>query len=608
MSLGESMPSLLVERIGWTLIHFVWEGLLVALVLAVGLFVARRKSANVRYGMACVALVLLATLPVATFFATQPAEPTAIERQTAHGTQRVLELPPAARVRPIDIAVQPYLPGLVVGWALGASLLALRLLGAFAQIQRLRRKGKPATAEWEALFQEAMVRIGVWRRVKLLSSDRVQVPCAFGIFRAVVILPTEMLTRLPADYIQALMLHELAHVRRHDYLVNLLQSLLETLLFYHPAVWWVSRVVRDEREHCCDDIAARAFGDPVRYARALTRLEEHRKALPRFSLAANGGTLLARIQRLLGIPMKTRLAHPAWPLAAILVFAITATSAAMQTQSPQHKTSTHHSRHAKKPTKLSAKPVGRVVQKVSSRSAGTNGVKAAISSLHNVFAVRNVAVAPAKMPVKTSASPVLPIDTRADRFVERHGVPVSSGSGPKAFVPGEPKIADLGNGRVSVSLTKSWASDSILALAKAAKLAVVIGQIEEVPLTIHLPDYPADEALEMMVREAGLSLRRDQGRTWFVEAKGKQSDTDATVGDPQHIFIKLDGVEMSKAAMSLAKASGRSIVVTPSQYGQITLSLNDVTYDEAVLALCAAAEHATYRNRGAITYILPGKD
>jgi len=92
--------------------------------------------------------------------------------------------------------------------------------------------------------------------------------------------------------------HELAHIRRHDFIVNLMQSVVETLLFYHPAVWWISQQIRVEREHCCDDLAVAVFGDPLQYARALTRFEELRITAAQTALAANGGSLLGRIRRL----------------------------------------------------------------------------------------------------------------------------------------------------------------------------------------------------------------------------------------------------------------------------------------------------------------------
>ena len=137
--------------------------------------------------------------------------------------------------------------------------------------------------------------------VQLLESTRVAVPMAVGWLRPAILLPVTALTGLPSDQLEAILAHELAHTRRYDYLVNLIQSAVETLLFYHPAVWWVSGRIRVEREHCCDDQAVAACGDRVLYARALAALEEQRGSGWRLAPSARDGSLLARVRRLLGV-------------------------------------------------------------------------------------------------------------------------------------------------------------------------------------------------------------------------------------------------------------------------------------------------------------------
>ncbi len=121
-----------------------------------------------------------------------------------------------------------------------------------------------------------------------------------GWVRPVILLPASALTGLTPQQLEAIIAHELAHIRRHDYLINMLQALVETLLFYHPAVWWVSRRIRQEREHCCDDLAVAVCGDAFAYARALLEMERLRAAGPQLAVAANGGLLMNRIQRLIG--------------------------------------------------------------------------------------------------------------------------------------------------------------------------------------------------------------------------------------------------------------------------------------------------------------------
>ena len=157
-----------------------------------------------------------------------------------------------------------------------------------------------APPEWQETLRKLGAQIGLSRPVRLLVSALVQVPTVVGWLRPVVLVPVGALGGLPAEHLEALLLHELAHIRRHDYLVNILQSVAEALLFYHPAVWWVSGHIRAERELCCDDVAVSVTGDALTYARALAQLESYRPAHLSAALAANGGSLADRIARLLG--------------------------------------------------------------------------------------------------------------------------------------------------------------------------------------------------------------------------------------------------------------------------------------------------------------------
>ena len=167
-------------------------------------------------------------------------------------------------------------------------------------------------------MQSLAHRFGIDRPVRVFESTLVRVPTVVGCLRPVILLPASVITGLAPAYLDAVLAHELAHVRRHDYLVNVLQSLVETLLFYHPAVWWCSRQIRIEREHCCDDMVVEAGGNRVAYAAALAQLEELRGLQPMLSLNASGGRLVDRIRRLLGeSPMKER-RSTMWTIAAAL--------------------------------------------------------------------------------------------------------------------------------------------------------------------------------------------------------------------------------------------------------------------------------------------------
>ena len=303
----------LAQVAGWTLLHFVWQGALIALLPFIVQALSTRQSARLRYGTACLALLMMAVTPAITFsLLKRPGAPAGgpvlnLERLSANlssgrwNSATSLESFSPSWLQSIDAGVSPWLPWLTVAWLFGVFFLSLRLAGGLFYTQRLRRNRTfPIGAEWQQKLQRLCQQLQIRQTVVLLESARIQVPTVIGWLRPVILLPASTLTGLTAQQLEAVLAHELAHIRRYDYLVNLLQTAVETLLFYHPAVWWVSKQARLEREHCCDDLAVAVQGNTLAYARALAELETLRGSGPRFALAANGGSLLARIERLLG--------------------------------------------------------------------------------------------------------------------------------------------------------------------------------------------------------------------------------------------------------------------------------------------------------------------
>lgn len=246
------------------------------------------------------------------------------------------------RVNPPAIGemVGPWLPSLFTGWLAGVVLLSLWHVGGWAQSRRLaRRDTRPVEEAWRARLGELRERMRIGRAVEILESARVAVPTVIGWLSPVILVPASVFSGLAPRQLEAVLAHELAHVRRHDYLINLLQAVVETLLFYHPAVWWVSRQVRIERESCCDDLALEVCGDRLGYARALAALEELRAPAPRLALAANGGELLARIRRLAGVPAPSAARPSAWLAGAFAVaflLSAAAVQSARQPAAPAH--------------------------------------------------------------------------------------------------------------------------------------------------------------------------------------------------------------------------------------------------------------------------------
>jgi len=298
--------------LGWALVHSLWQGALAAMALAVLDALLRRSSARLRYALAALTLLVMLLLPAATFVSLrQAADGVPLATRTAETVAAGSPIRDAPLAVPGSVfggaprfrdRLEGAFPALVSAWLCGVLLLSLRALGGWAQAQRVRRSGSPTAMEsLERALRRLCERLEVSRPVQLLESALVEVPMVIGWLRPVVIFPASALTGLSPLQVEAILAHELAHVRRLDYLANLLQGIVETLLFYHPCVHWVSHRMRVEREHCCDDLAVAACGDALGYARALADLEGLRSA-PRLALAASGGSLLERVARLVGGP------------------------------------------------------------------------------------------------------------------------------------------------------------------------------------------------------------------------------------------------------------------------------------------------------------------
>ena len=330
-----------VEAIGWPLVHFIWQGSAVALILAVVLELLRRRSAGLRYNISTVALGVMALLPAVTALTLpdrlQPAESLpAAESEVSAAPSRPVATTPTAIVNQsqvidtrtvrnsggTDDLITRALPWIVAGWLAGVVLLSIRLVGGWYRARRLVRVGTgPVSQTLEQLTRRLMNRLAISQPVRLLESVLIDVPAVVGWLRPVILIPVSAVTGLTPHQLELLLAHELAHVRRHDYLVNLLQSVVEILFFYHPAMWWVSRRIRQERENCCDDLAAALSGDPQAYAHTLLALEQLRARDLGLAAAATGGDLFQRVRRLLKPEVESKLGSR-WPAGALTIVLI----------------------------------------------------------------------------------------------------------------------------------------------------------------------------------------------------------------------------------------------------------------------------------------------
>jgi beta-lactamase regulating signal transducer with metallopeptidase domain len=352
-----------LHRLGWVVLHSLWQAAAVAAVLAVALRILPRRTAFGQEARYLLATLALFSLPVACGVTWTLVEPARLPLRAAadRGQQPAatlvipaavadsLDRGPIARASTASPAVpaaeptaplsasdairilaaraaavaEPWLPTCAAVWLTGALAAALRLVVGWSLTRRLVATAAPLPdASWQTRLTRWTTALGIAAPIRILASSRVDVPIVVGWLRPVVIWPVAAVTGMPPEQIDAILAHELAHVRRHDVLVNLMQSVIEAVFFHHPAAWWISAQVRAEREHCADELAIRALaagkaGSRISYATALLSLEERRQAI--LVAAANGGSLGDRIRRLVGIEQQS--GHPTRLAAAVVVLA-----------------------------------------------------------------------------------------------------------------------------------------------------------------------------------------------------------------------------------------------------------------------------------------------
>jgi len=316
------------QRLAWTLLHFFWQGALLGLAAWAVFALLRRQRPQLRYLAGCAFLLACLGSAILTYLLLAPplqapgqsmglaafaaGFPEVQARPTA-----MLEATSSEASLPWQLRLQPCLPWILAAWTAGVLILSLRTVGGWLWLRRLKAAATPVTEpEWlDRLVRSA----GLRRAIRFLESARVITPMCMGLLRPVVLLPLGFFANLDPLAAEAVLAHELAHIKRLDGLVNGLQCVIEVLFFFHPAVWWISRRIRTEREHCCDDAAVLACGDAVYYAETLSRLDELRDRPLSLALQARGGNLMERLRRLLlADPPQLRFATPSLLLAAAL--------------------------------------------------------------------------------------------------------------------------------------------------------------------------------------------------------------------------------------------------------------------------------------------------
>ena len=328
------LDSAFAYHLGWTLLHFLWQGAVVGVFYVCLRNLMADAAPQALYILSLTMLAALALLPVATFWYLS-GTPLAVRpvQGFAAGTHIFIPPPQTSWLEALRSLLHPLVPWTVPVWSVGVALLGFKSIAGWRRARRLTRHASHmAPAAWQATTARLAAQVGVRVRVSLMITAQVTVPCVVGWLKPVILLPPAALTGLSTLQLEMVLAHELSHVHRHDYLVNLLQIMVETLLFYHPVVRWISRDARREREHCCDDTAVHACGDALHYAHALTDLEALRSGEITPAVGLNGGDLAMRVERLIA-------PHPA---AAMPRLASTALISALCFVSLMALTSTRH--------------------------------------------------------------------------------------------------------------------------------------------------------------------------------------------------------------------------------------------------------------------------
>ncbi|HYJ39758.1 MAG TPA: M56 family metallopeptidase [Steroidobacteraceae bacterium] len=296
----------LMRTLAWSLLHFLWQGAAIAAVAAAFMFVFRKPATRYLVGIAALALMLVSFGITFTLISGSSGAAAEVSAAGAPAAASLSSL--GAHASPdfhlgeqAAVSSEGGFLWIARTWLAGVFVFALRIAFGLLVIEHLRRRNLIALPD--ALvdrFRALQRRLGIRRNVRYAECHSLSVPAVIGFFRPIVLLPMRALTGLTPEQLEAVIAHELGHIKRFDVAVNFFQVIAESLFFFHPAVWWLNKRIRADREDCCDDVAIATCGGTVGYARALATMESWRD-VPSFAMAATGSPVTARVARLLGV-------------------------------------------------------------------------------------------------------------------------------------------------------------------------------------------------------------------------------------------------------------------------------------------------------------------
>ena len=356
-----------VTAFGWTLIHSLWQGTLIAVIAVASFYLLRRKSANLKYvfGVGFLSAQVFVSALTFIYYYFKATSAVIIGAEIAAKSNGILhfasytvnhaidsELPLSFKVQ---FWLSAHLNELVVCWLIGAAFLLVRFAGGWIFTERLRMKANIVMdKEWRARFGVMTAKMNITQSVEFRETAKIVTPMVIGALSPVVLIPIGLLSGFSTAQVEAILAHELAHIRRNDYLINMLQSFVEVVFFFHPAIWWLSDRIRAEREHCCDDIAVSVCGDKMSLAHALVKVAEWQHT-PGFAMAfaSKKPLLLQRVQRVLGLnpkPARTLGNLPVMLFALSMVIGVSVYAVAQKSDKQKAKKSVQHTAKKKQST------------------------------------------------------------------------------------------------------------------------------------------------------------------------------------------------------------------------------------------------------------------
>lgn len=319
-----------VHALGWTLLHSIWQSLIILLVVLVCLRFIPAALSRVRYTLSCAGFFLVIASGLFTFIYLFNPSSSQVSFLFNASNSAGLALHNGSSESTIEqmftslvTTIESNMPLIITAWMVGFFIFAMRLFGGLFYTYQLRRSALPLNNTWSTYTRQLSEQLGINRFIDLAESGTISAPLVIGYFKPIILVPAGMLTGLTTEQLETIILHELAHIKRHDFLINLIQSVMETVLFFNPFIWSLSNLIRREREYCCDDLVVSRHGSPIVYARTLAQLEEVRlsKNIFALSLAESKNQLLNRIRRIMEKSVKNYSGKDRMMIPAVLLIA-----------------------------------------------------------------------------------------------------------------------------------------------------------------------------------------------------------------------------------------------------------------------------------------------